>query len=67
MKILQMPDPLHEYLLRVVESYSKSGIHPEEGFALYKLWEIVTNPQHISEEQIDSFKKEKSNSEKPNE
>lgn len=42
MKILQLPDELHEYLLHVVQTYSGSGIHPKEGLALFQLWDHVS-------------------------
>jgi hypothetical protein len=42
MKILQLPDVLHEYLVHVVEKHAQQGIHPEEGVAIAHLWEAVT-------------------------
>ena len=53
MKVLQLPDVLHEYLVHVIEHHAASGIHPEEGLALSKLWEAATKQvTHIPDEQI---------------
>lgn len=52
MKIVQLPDVLHEYLVHVIEKHAAGGIRPEEGIAVAKLWEAVTNPTHIDEAQI---------------
>jgi hypothetical protein len=53
MKVIQLPDVLHEYLVHVIEKHAGSGIHPEEGLAVSKLWEAVTKQAtHISDEQI---------------
>jgi hypothetical protein len=52
MKILQLPDVLHEYLVHVIEKHAGSGIHPEEGLAVSKLWEATKNATHIPDEQI---------------
>lgn len=49
MKLIQLPDPLHEYLIHVVEKHAASGIHPEEGLAVSKLWEAVTRAATIDE------------------
>ena len=49
MRIIQLPDPLHEYLVHVVEKHAASGIHPEEGLALSKLWEAVTRAVAVDE------------------
>lgn len=38
MKVIQIPDPLYDYLLHVIEAHASSGIHPEEGLALNQLW-----------------------------
>jgi hypothetical protein len=42
MKILNLPDVLHEYLIHLIEARAAGGIHPEEGMALAHLWECVT-------------------------
>jgi hypothetical protein len=53
MKILQLPDVLHEYLVHVLEKHAASGIHPEEGLAVSKLWEAATkNVTHIPDTEI---------------
>jgi hypothetical protein len=52
MKILQLPDVLYEYLVHVIEKHAGSGIHPEEGLAVSKLWEATKNATHIPDEQI---------------
>ncbi len=39
MKIIQLPDVLHEYLVHLIEAHAAQGIHPEEGLALYQLWD----------------------------
>lgn len=53
MKILQLPDVLHEYLIHVVEKHAQQGIHPEEGVAIAHLWDAVTkNVQSIDDKEI---------------
>jgi hypothetical protein len=53
MKVFQMPDVLYDYLVHIVEKHGASGIHPEEGFALSKVWEAVTkNVTHIDDAQV---------------
>ena len=53
MKVLQLPDVLHEYLVHVLEKHAASGIHPEEGLAVSKLWEAVTkHVTHIPDAEI---------------
>jgi hypothetical protein len=53
MKVLQLPDVLHEYLVHVLEKHAASGIHPEEGMAIAKLWEAtVKNVTHIDDTAI---------------
>lgn len=53
MKILQLPDVLHEYLVHVVEKHAQQGIHPEEGVAIAHLWEAVTKQvQHIDDKEL---------------
>lgn len=53
MKVLQLPDVLHDYLVHVIEKHAASGIHPEEGLAVSKLWEAATKyVQHIPDDQI---------------
>jgi hypothetical protein len=53
MKILQLPDVLHEYLVHVVEKHAQQGIHPEEGVAIAHLWEAVTKKvQHIDDKEL---------------
>jgi hypothetical protein len=48
MKILQLTDDLHDYLVHVLKNYSASGINPQEGLAIYHLWNAVTKDvQHI--------------------
>lgn len=53
MKVIQLPDVLYEYLVHVLEKHAGTGIHPEEGLAVSKLWEAVTkNATHIDDEQV---------------
>jgi hypothetical protein len=53
MKICQLPDVLHEYLVHILEKHAASGIHPEEGMAVAKLWEAVTkNVTHIDDVEV---------------
>lgn len=53
MKVIQLPDVLHEYLVHVIEKHAASGIHPEEGMAVAKLWEAtVKNATHIDDAAI---------------
>jgi hypothetical protein len=53
MKVFQMPDVLYDYLVHIVEKHGASGIHPEEGFALSKVWEAVTkNVTHIDDAEV---------------
>jgi hypothetical protein len=42
MKIIQIPDVLHQYLIHVLETHASRGIHPDEGLAVNRLWEAVT-------------------------
>jgi hypothetical protein len=43
MKIIQLPDVLHDYLIRTIEAHGARGIHPEEGLALNRLWDAIVN------------------------
>src|SRR5258708_7901752 len=43
MKIVQLPDVLHNYLIHLIETPPARGIHPEEGLALNRLWEAAKN------------------------
>jgi hypothetical protein len=53
MKVLQLPDVLHEYLVHVLEKHASSGIHPEEGIAVAHLWDAVTkHAQHFDDQQV---------------
>jgi hypothetical protein len=53
MKVIQLPDVLHDYLVHVIEKHAGSGIHPEEGIAVARLWEAVTkNVTHIPDAEI---------------
>ena len=53
MKVIQLPDVLHEYLVHVIEKHAASGIHPEEGVAVARLWEAVTKlSTHIPDTEI---------------
>jgi hypothetical protein len=53
MKIIQLPDVLHDYLVHVVERHAQQGIHPEEGTAIAQLWEYVTkNVQHLDDQEL---------------
>lgn len=53
MKVIQLPDVLHEYLLGLIETHAGRGIHPEEGLAVNRLWDAVKNhATHIDEDAI---------------
>jgi hypothetical protein len=53
MKVIQLPDVLHEYLLGLIEMHAGRGIHPEEGLAVNRLWDAVKNrATHIDEAAI---------------
>jgi len=53
MKVIQLPDVLHDYLVHVIEKHAGSGIHPEEGVAVARLWEAVTkNVTHIEDAEV---------------
>ena len=53
MKVIQLPDVLHDYLVHVIEKHAGSGIHPEEGVAVARLWEAVTkNATHIDDAEV---------------
>ena len=53
MKVIQLPDVLHDYLVHVIEKHAGSGIHPEEGVAVARLWEFVTkNATHIDDAEV---------------
>src|SRR5208337_3075920 len=53
MRVIQLPDILYEYLVHVIEKHASSGIHPEEGLAVSKLWDAVTKKvTHIDDAQI---------------
>lgn len=50
MKVIQLPDPLYDYLVHLIES---AGVHPREGVAIYHLWEAVTkNATHIDDAEV---------------
>lgn len=52
MKVIQLPDVLHDYLLHVIEKHAGSGIHPEEGVAVSKLWEAAQKATHIDDAEV---------------
>jgi hypothetical protein len=53
MKVIQLPDVVHDYLVHVLEQYAGRGIHPEEGLALSSLWELcVKKVQSIDDAAI---------------
>ena len=43
MKIIQLVDPVYDYLLHVIEAHGARGIHPDEGMAINRLWDAVKN------------------------
>jgi hypothetical protein len=57
-KILQIPDVLHEYLLHVIESHAARGIHPDESMALSHLWGAAKQVTTISDEEINKWGKD---------
>lgn len=52
MKVIQLPDVLHEYLVHVIQKHAGTGIHPEEGLAVSRLWEAVSKATHIDDAQM---------------
>jgi len=53
MKVIQLPDVLHDYLVHVIEKHAAGGIHPDEGLAVSKLWEAVTKTvTHVPDDHI---------------
>ena len=53
MKVIQLPDVLHEYLVHVIEKHAGQGIHPEEGVAVARLYEAVTKlATHIDDSDV---------------
>lgn len=53
MKVIQLPDVLHEYLVHVIEKHAGQGIHPEEGIAVARLYEAVTKlATHIDDADV---------------
>jgi len=46
---IDLPADLHEYLTVVLKRYSGAGIDPEEGMALFHLWEFVTKRAKLVE------------------
>jgi len=51
-KILNLPDVLHEYLVHLIETHAARGIHPEEGMAIARLWQCVQNVTTIPDDEI---------------
>lgn len=50
MKVIQLPDVLHEYLVHVLLTYHA---HPTEGVAVANLWDAVTkNVTHIDDAEV---------------
>ena len=50
MKIIQLPDVLHEYLVHVLLTYHA---HPEEGIGMANLWEACAkNVTHIDDGEV---------------
>jgi imidazolonepropionase-like amidohydrolase len=50
MKVIQLQDVLHEYLVHVLLTYHA---HPTEGVGIANLWEAVTkNVTHIDDAQV---------------
>lgn len=52
MKVVSLPDVLHDYLVHVIEKHAGQGIHPEEGIAVARLYEAVTKATHIADDEI---------------
>jgi len=46
---IDLPADLHEYLTVVLKRYSGAGIDPEEGMALFHLWDFVTKRAKLVE------------------
>jgi|HubBroStandDraft_1064217.scaffolds.fasta_scaffold619254_2 hypothetical protein len=56
MKVITLPDVLHEYLVHVIEKHATGGIHPEEGIAVASLWDAVTKKvNHIDDASVAKF------------
>lgn len=47
MKVLLLPESLYEYLVHVVRTHSSTGIEPDEGMAVYQLWQHVQGAQTV--------------------
>jgi len=53
MKVITLPDMLHDYLLHVLTTYHG---HPEEGIALANLWDAVAKKaNHIDDSKVAKF------------
>jgi hypothetical protein len=48
LKVVQMDEKVFDYLLHVVENYAKGGIVPNEGMALYLLWQAINEAQTLT-------------------
>jgi hypothetical protein len=58
MKVITLPDVLHEYLVHVIEKHATGGIHPEEGIAVASLWDAVTKKvSHIDDAAVQKMAK----------
>jgi hypothetical protein len=56
MRVIQLPDVLFEYLVHVIEKHSSSGIHPEEGLAVFQLWDNLKNKStHIDDAALEKM------------
>lgn len=52
MVIIQTNEDLYEYLVHVVREYAKAGMEPDEGLAMYKLWQTLKNAQQIDDKKL---------------
>jgi hypothetical protein len=59
MKVLLLPDTQFEYLQHVVRCHSASGIEPEEGLAIYQLWQSLGQAQTVDVSQLGKVRLDK--------
>jgi hypothetical protein len=52
MKIIMLQDDLYEYLNRVVHVHAGAGINPEEGLAIYHLYQALKLARTVDDTQV---------------
>jgi len=63
MKIILLPENLHEYLAHVIQSYARAGIDPSEGLALYQLNLHAAQAQTVDVSNLGKVRLDKAGSE----